>query len=70
MRVRVWAVERSRSRGLLLAPPCADGPVRPDNTRKRTYRTKEETDKSKSVTSTVVGSLLLIAVVVSRWVWA
>jgi hypothetical protein len=43
----------------------ADGPVRADNTRKRTYRTKEETEASKSVTSTVVLTLLFIAVVVS-----
>ncbi len=43
----------------------ADGPVRPDTTRKRTYRTKEETEKNKQVTTTVVATLLLIAVVVS-----
>jgi hypothetical protein len=41
-----------------------EGPVRADNTRKRTYRTKEETESSKSVTSTVVLTLLFIAVVV------
>ena len=41
-----------------------DGPTRPDTTRKRTYRTKEETEKSKNVTSTVVVTLLIIAVVV------
>ncbi|KAJ9509820.1 hypothetical protein QJQ45_011579 [Haematococcus lacustris] len=40
------------------------GPVRADDTKRRTYRTKEETDKSKNITATVVASLLLIAVVV------
>lgn len=40
------------------------GPERKDNTRRRTYRTKEETDKSKTVTTTVVATLLLIAFVV------
>ncbi|GFH18302.1 predicted protein, partial [Haematococcus lacustris] len=39
-------------------------PVRADDTKRRTYRTKEETDKSKNITATVVASLLLIAVVV------
>jgi hypothetical protein len=38
--------------------------VRADTTRQRTYKTKEETEKSKTVTSTVVLSLLLIACVV------
>lgn len=42
----------------------ADAPVRQDTTRQRTYKTKEETEKSKTVTSTVVLSLLLIACVV------
>jgi len=41
-----------------------DAPIRADNTRQRTYKTKEETEKSKTVTSTVVLSLLLIACVV------
>jgi uncharacterized protein len=41
-----------------------DGPMREDNTRRRTFRTKEETQKSKNITSTVVVSLLLIACVV------
>lgn len=53
----------------LTAPMCmlhwpADAPVRADQTRQRTYKTKEETEKSKTVTSTVVLSLLLIACVV------
>eukprot|EP00200_Dunaliella_tertiolecta_P004548 CAMPEP_0202344052 /NCGR_PEP_ID=MMETSP1126-20121109/3907_1 /ASSEMBLY_ACC=CAM_ASM_000457 /TAXON_ID=3047 /ORGANISM="Dunaliella tertiolecta, Strain CCMP1320" /LENGTH=274 /DNA_ID=CAMNT_0048935203 /DNA_START=23 /DNA_END=847 /DNA_ORIENTATION=+ len=41
-----------------------DGPMREDQSRRRTFRTKEETDKSKNVTTTVVLSLLLIACVV------
>ena len=44
--------------------PVPAAPVRADTTRLRTYKTKAETDKSKNVTATVVGSLLLIAVVV------
>lgn len=49
---------------------CAAGkevpaaPARKDDSRKRTYKTKAETDKSKNVTATVVGALLFIAVVV------
>lgn len=43
---------------------CAAAPKRQDNVRKRTYKTKEETEKGKTVTSTVVLSLLLIACVV------
>ncbi len=39
-------------------------PARKDTTRKRSYKTKEETQKRKGVTSTVVGALLFIAVVV------
>jgi len=39
-------------------------PARKDTSRKRTYKTKAETDKAKSVTSTVVVSLLIIAFVV------
>lgn len=42
----------------------AEAPVRNEQNRERTYRTKEETEKSRNVTSTVVGTLLLIAVVV------
>jgi len=42
-----------------------DGPVREEGTRRRTFRTKAETEKSKNITSTVVLSLLLIACVVS-----
>ena len=42
-----------------------DGPYREDQTRRRTFRTKAETEKSKNITSTVVLSLLLIACVVS-----
>lgn len=39
-------------------------PARLDTTRKRTYKTKAETSKSKPVTGTIVGVLLFIAVVV------
>lgn len=39
-------------------------PARKDTSRKRTYKTKAETDKAKNVTSTVVISLLVIAFVV------
>lgn len=41
-----------------------EGPKRDDGERKRTYKTKAETESTKSVTTTVVASLLLIAVVV------
>lgn len=44
--------------------PVPAAPQRADTNRQRTYKTKEETEKSKSVTGTVVASLLLIAVVV------
>lgn len=47
----------------LFSRPAA-APQRADTTRQRTYKTKEETEKSKTVTSTVVLSLLLIACVV------
>lgn len=43
---------------------AAEAPVRNEVVNERTYRTKEETEKSKNVTSTVVVTLLLIAVVV------
>jgi len=39
-------------------------PARKDTSRKRTYKTKAETDRAKGVTSTVVVSLLVIAFVV------
>merc|ERR1711939_1230651 len=39
-------------------------PQRVENTRKRTYKTKEETDRVKPVTGTIVLTLLLIAFVV------
>jgi uncharacterized protein len=46
-------------------PPLgAEAPKRNDEARQRTYKTKEETDKVKGVTSTVVVALLFIAVVV------
>lgn len=48
----------------LLGNEVPEGPVRADNERKRNFRTKEETENSKSVTGTVVITLLLIAVVV------
>lgn len=39
-------------------------PVRDSGERKRTYRTKGETDKSKGVTGTIVAALLGIAFIV------
>lgn len=39
-------------------------PVRADNTRKRTYKTKEEVDKTRGVTTTIVVTLLGIAFIV------
>ena len=41
-----------------------EAPKREEGARQRTYKTKEEVEKSKSVTSTVVVTLLVIAVVV------
>ena len=41
-----------------------EAPKRNDTTRLRTYKTKEETDKTKKVTATVVATLLLIAFIV------
>lgn len=41
-----------------------EAPKRDEANRGRTYKTKEEVDKSKTVTSTVVVTLLIIAVVV------
>ncbi|KAI8475847.1 MAG: hypothetical protein J3K34DRAFT_403008 [Monoraphidium minutum] len=41
-----------------------EAPRRNDAVRQRTYKTKEETEKSKTVTSTVVLTLLLIACIV------
>lgn len=42
----------------------AEAPTRLDVSRQRTYKTKEEVEKSKTLTSTVVVTLLVIAVVV------
>lgn len=42
----------------------AAAPTRQEVNRERTYKTKEEVEKSKTVTSTVVVTLLVIAVVV------
>jgi hypothetical protein len=39
-------------------------PQRADNARKRTYKTKGETDKTRNITSTIVLTLLFISVVV------
>lgn len=47
-----------------LVSAVSEAPKRNDATRQRNYKTKEETEKSKTVTSTVVLSLLLIACVV------
>lgn len=40
------------------------GPERENNARKRNFKTKEETEKAKSVTGSVVATLLIIAFVV------
>lgn len=40
------------------------GPVREETQRKRTFKTKEETAKTKTVTGTVVATLLIIAFIV------
>lgn len=58
----VSSVERLEAK--LLGNAVPEGPKRNEVNRERTYRTKEETEKSKNVTSTVVLTLLLIAVVV------
>lgn len=39
-------------------------PVRTETERKRTYKTREEVDRTKTVSSTVVGTLLFISIVV------
>jgi uncharacterized protein len=39
-------------------------PLRNDPERKRTYKTKEEVDRTKTVSTTVVGTLLVISVAV------
>lgn len=39
-------------------------PVRADNSRKRTYKTKQEVDKTRNITSTIVLTLFFISVVV------
>lgn len=39
-------------------------PIRNDAERKRTYKTKEEVERTKTVSTTVVGTLLVISVVV------
>lgn len=44
--------------------PVPEAPRRNDAVRQRTYKTKEETEKTKTVTSTVVLTLLLIACIV------
>ncbi|CAG9460456.1 unnamed protein product [Pedinophyceae sp. YPF-701] len=53
-----------RIASVLEGKPDPGGPERKTTKRKRTFRTKEETEKSKSVTSTVVLTLLFISVVV------
>ena len=44
--------------------PDPGPPARKDETRRRTYKTKAETDKTRNVTGTIVLSLLAISVVV------
>ena len=39
-------------------------PIRNDKERKRTYKTKEEVEKAKTISTSVVGTLLFISVVV------
>ena len=52
----------------LRRPPAGQtdpgAPLRADGTRKRTYKTKKETDKTRNVTSTIVLTLLGISVIV------
>jgi uncharacterized protein len=48
----------------LKGDPVPEAPRREDVIRQRTYKTKEEVEKSKTVTTTVVVTLLIIAVVV------
>jgi hypothetical protein len=47
-----------------LGKPDPGAPARKDATRKRTYKTRAETDKTRNVTATIVLSLLGISVVV------
>lgn len=58
----VSSVERIEAK--LQGNPVPAAPKRNDTERVRTFKTKEETEKNKSVTATVVVSLLVIAVVV------
>jgi hypothetical protein len=74
MQSLVCAVNLKRDKHNTLPPPNinqkqhpntnTDAPKRNDFVRQRTYKTKEETEKSKTVTSTVVLTLLFIACVV------
>lgn len=53
--------------GALLADGKSGGagpPVRTEDARKRTFKTKDEVERTKGVSSTVVGTLLFISVVV------
>ena len=47
-----------------LFAPSSEAPKREEVDRQRNYKTKEEVEKSKTLTSTVVVTLLIIAVVV------
>ena len=63
---------RSQIRHGLLRHPCAanagkedpGAPQRADKERKRTYKTKDEVNKTRGLTSTIVLVLLFISVVV------
>ena len=57
---------RSSHNGGIANGSCVSigGPVREEKARKRTYKTKKETAKSKNITSTLVVTLLFISVVV------
>ncbi|KAK9903504.1 hypothetical protein WJX75_007430 [Coccomyxa subellipsoidea] len=48
----------------LTGKPDPGAPQRADGTRKRTYKTKQEVDKTRNITSTIVLALLFISVVV------
>ncbi|PNH12402.1 hypothetical protein TSOC_000639 [Tetrabaena socialis] len=58
----VSSVERLEAK--LLGNKVPEAPTRNEARAERTYKTKEETEKSKNVTSTVVVTLLIIACIV------
>eukprot|EP00884_Botryococcus_braunii_P022010 jgi/Botrbrau1/8493/Bobra.0029s0001.1 len=54
----------ARISAVLLGEQDPGAPVRADNSRKRTYKTKEEVDKTRGVTTTIVVTLLGISFIV------